>query len=341
MKNQNIIELNKEVEEFVIQAPVSRSTHTFKNKYTPLSFVHCADMHNVLSVWNRMVEYVNHYSDYISFIVHSGDYCGGSQKLYTDFYADGTKCVKPIYNCVGNHDCFSGEGKWALAPKSIAHSLLFNHADGWDVNFMDCPYSMSYYKDFPESNLRFIILDDYYNVDATRAWLKNLLSDALEKGLHVVTVQHERTGYINKRPELKYCSIDDYQNAWKEHERTRTESVFDQPGRLLFEDLIADFIAHGGNFVFNLCGHDHIDDFGYTDAGVLNLVVENGTTWDLLGDKRRVLDTRAMDCFNVVAIDVDLGIIKVIRVGACVDHYMRKKLAFCYDYINKRIISEV
>lgn len=42
----------------------------------------------------------------------------------------------------------------------------------------------------------------------------------------------------------------------------------------------------------------------------------------------------------VVGIDTDCGILKVVRIGADVDRYLRKKTAFCYDYINKKVISE-
>lgn len=341
----NIIDLNRDVEQFVIQAAQPRSEHTFKKFYgdkaKPLCFVHSADIHDVPEAWNRMVEYVNHYKDYISFTVHTGDYCGGSQKSYTDMYAQGEPCVHPIYNCPGNHDCFAGEFPWRINKKEVAHSLLFNHTDDWDVTFMDCEYSMSYYKDFPESNIRMIVLDDYYNIYETRSWLRALLADAKEKELAVFTAQHETMAYITNPLPVKYHTADDYYTVWRHSENMRTEEAFDQRFRLLFEDVIADFIKDGGHFVCNLAGHDHIDSIGYTDAGILNVVVANGTNWDALGDMKRVKDTRSFDCFNVVAIDTDLGLLKIIRVGANVDHYMRRKTALCYDYKNKRVIADI
>ena len=345
LKEDSIILLNKDVEQFVIQATNTRSKiyfgEYFNDKFKPISFVHSADMHNVLSVWNRMVEYVNYYKDYISFILHTGDYCGGSQKLYTDFYKDGLKCVHPIYNCVGNHDCYDGNGKWELAPKKTTYNLLFNDISCWDVNFHNVENSMSYYKDFAESNLRLIVLDDYYDVDSARIWLKQLLDDANQKGIHVITAQHELTGYVTNTLGLKYNTLDDYIGYSKRYESQRTEYAFDQVNRLLFEDIIAEFISQGGKFICNLAGHEHVDWFGYTDKGVLNVCVANGTNWDLISDMKRVDGTKTMDCFNVVAVDVSLGLLKIIRVGASVDHYMRKKTAICYDYINKKVISEI
>ena len=338
--NDSIIEMNKDVEQYVIQATVPRSKNKFGEEYgdsfVPLAFAHMSDVHNVLDAWNRMTEYINYYSDYISFALHTGDYCGGSQKSYTDLYGKGIKCEKPIYNCVGNHDCFSGDGEWSRAEKQSAYSLLFNHTDGWDVTFMDCPYSMSYYKDFPESNVRLIVLDDYYHIEEARLWLKDVLDDAMKRGIHVITAQHEPTNYIVQNFGVKFNTLDDYIGQQKAGELARqTIPVFDRRGRLLFEDVIADFIERGGLYVCNLAGH-----FGLTERGVLNVVVANGTTWDKNGDTKRVMGTKSMDCFNIVAVDTDLGLLKIVRVGANVDHYLRKKIALCFDYINKKVIFD-
>ena len=64
LKNDNIIELNKDVEKFVLQAGRSRSSHNFKqlfeDKAVPLTFVHATDMHNVPDLWNRMGIDINH-----------------------------------------------------------------------------------------------------------------------------------------------------------------------------------------------------------------------------------------------------------------------------------------
>lgn len=335
----DIISLNKDIEQYVIQASRSRSSKQFGDKTVPLTFVHTSDIHAVQSVWDRMAEFINHYSDNISFALHTGDYCGGSQKKYIDMYL-GTPCKRTVYNCVGNHDCVTGEGGWQLADKASVHNLLFNHTDGWDVSFMDCPYSMSYYKDFNESNLRLIVLDDYYDTWQTRVWLRKLLNDALEKGIHVITAQHEPTDYVGNTYNTAFHTLDDYNSVFKEYERKRINFDFDHRGRVLYEDIIAEFIQNGGNFVCNLAGHDHVDEFGLTAAGVLNVVVQNATTWDALGDTSRVIGTRSEDCFNVVSVDTALGLLKLVRVGANVDHYLRSRTALTFDYINKKVICE-
>lgn len=106
-------------------------------------------------------------------------------------------------------------------------------------------------------------------------------------------------------------------------------------------DHYADKIALGGQFVCNLAGHDHHDEFGPTERGVLNLVVQNGTTWDAISDTVRVEGERSEDCFNVVSVDTARSLLTVIRIGANTDKMGRVKRAFCFDYQNKKLISEV
>lgn len=323
-KTSDIVTLNKDVEQYVLNS-------------SGVTFVHSSDMHAVPNVWNRMVEYVNHYADKISFVLHTGDYCGGSQKVYYDMYAQ-SPCTRPIYNCVGNHDCYNGGERWELAEKNIAHDLLFNHTDDWNVVFFDCRYSMSYYVDIEE--IRLIVLDDYYDIWETRVWLRKLLRDALEKGLHVITSQHEATGYINDTYHSKFQTYRDLNGECRRYELERVRYDFDHRGRVLYEDVIGEFISLGGKYVVNLAGHDHADEFGLTDAGILNLIVENGTSWDGISDIQRIPGERSEDCFNVMSVDTEKGIFIVVRIGANTDRAGRVKNMMVFDYVNKRIVTE-
>jgi len=329
--NNSIIEQNRETEAFVIQAGATRSFF-FKDEFKPLTFVHLADMGNQrIEVWNRMVEYINYYKDYISFAIHTGDYCGSSQLDYTDYYNDGTPCERPILNCVGNHDReenndWANKGHSTWAPQSAAHALLFNRTENWDVNFMPGETPTAYYKDFPESNIRLIVLDLYYEQEAQKPWLASLLAEAKEKGMHVITAMHETTDTLPHRLETTF---DTY---------SKFEERFGVWPKSIFEDIIADFIDAGGQFVCNFAGHRHNDYIGYTARGVLNVAIECAGPWYLWTDARRIRGTRTDDCFNVVGIDTNLGLLKLIRIGNNCDCYMRRKTALCYDYINKKMI---
>ena len=330
----NIIELNRDVEPYVIQASATRTKffreyapEKVQDQFEPLGFVHFADVHNVLDLWNRIVEYINHYSDYVTFALHTGDYCGNSQAAYTDFYNQGIPCVRPILNCVGNHDTVETKFSKELQPKEITHSMLFNKTDGWDVTYLDCPHSMTYYKDFPKSNLRLIVLDMYYDVPLQKEWLRKTLAEAKELGLHVITAAHELSDNIVKTFDVTFHTANDY------------VGLLGNEARPFFEPEIAEFIQNGGTHICHLLGHHHHDLFGLTQAGVLNVGVPCATNWPFWCDGKRIKGTRTYDCFNYVAIDPNLGHLKLVRIGDNLDHYLRLKRSLCFDYINHRVIS--
>ena len=320
----SIIELNKDVEQYLFNT-------------SGITFAHFSDIHARKDLWDRIVEYINHYEDCISFALHTGDYCGGSQKQYADMY-EGKKCLCTIYNCVGNHDCYSGEGDWILCEKETVHKLLFNHTEDWNVTFFDCDHSMSYYKDF--GNLRMVVLDDYYDTWQTRGWLRGVLKEAYDLGLHVITAQHEPTSYLKNTYGSLFHTIDDYNSKFRNYELNRTAYDFDHRGRVLYEDVIAEFIEYGGHYVCNLAGHDHVDEFGLTDRGVLNIAIQNATSWDALGDTDRIAGEKSEDCFNVMSVDTEKGQFAIIRVGANTDRHGRVKNRMVFDYVNKRILEE-
>ena len=326
----NIIELNRDMEPYIIQGSATRTEFfkkKFDDKFKVLQFVHFSDVHAVLDLWNRAVEYINHYSNYIDFAIHTGDYCGGNQAIYSDFYNYGTQCERPIYNCVGNHDTYITK-EWIKNTKESVHKLLFAPMTGesGNINFFDCEYSMTYYKDFPEANVRLIVLDLYYDIEIQCEWLKDILSEAREKGLCVITAMHEPTGEVHDTFNVSFYTKNDYPTLVGIHEQKA------------FEPIIADFIANGGQYICNLAGHEHHDLFGLTDAGILNTIVPSATNWDGWCDGKRIKGTRTYDCFNVVSIDANLGLLKIARIGNNIDHYFRSQRSLCFDYINKKVI---
>ncbi len=326
----NVIELNRDMEPYIIQGSATRPVpfkSKFGDRFKPLQFVHFSDIHAVLDLWNRMVEYVNYYRNYIDFVIHTGDYCGNNQALYADFYNYGTQCDRPIYNCVGNHDTIITR-KWVKNTKESTHKLLFApmNDDSSNVNFLECDYSMTYYKDFPDSNIRLIVLDLYYDIELQCEWLKETLEDAKGKGMCVITAMHEPSGEIKDTFGVTFHTKNDYPSLVGIHKQ--------QP----FEPIIADFISQGGCHICNLVGHEHHDMFGLTDAGILNIVVQSATNWNGWCDGKRIRGTRTYDCFNVVSIDANLGLLKIARIGNNTDHFFRSQRALCYDYINKKII---
>lgn len=331
-EKKSIIDLNRDVESFVIQASASRTQFfksKFDDKYSVLQFLHFSDVHMRLDCWDRVIEYLNYYKDYISFALHTGDYCEDSQERYNDLYRDGIKAERVVYNCIGNHDTNSVDRETrvrTITTKDKPYSLLFNHMDGWDVNFFDVEYPMSYYKDFPESNIRMIVLDCYYDIEEQKKQLAKILEDAREKGLYVITAMHELTCAIEESFGVTFNTINDY------------NSLVGKPGRRAYEQIIVDFVNAGGVHICHFAGHDHHDGFGLTESGILNSIVPCATTWSGWCDGKRIEGTKTQDCFNIVSIDPNLKLLKLIRVGDNSDHYLREKRLLCFDFANRKVI---
>jgi len=334
----DILLMNRDVEHLMIQAGAKRCRGLeYDDKYDVLQFVHFSDVHRELMNWNRIVRYINHYSEYLSFALHTGDYVGHNLDAYIDLYGKGDLCEKTIYNCVGNHDTYASD--MSFSDKSAVKKLLFSNTDGWDVQFCSCEESMTYYKDFPGANVRMIVLDVYYSIEEQQKWLKKVLDDALEKGLHVITAAHEPTGYIEDSFNSNFYPIDDYNGYDKKNIPGFAEPEYDYFERPLFEKVIADFVDNGGIHICHLAGHYHVDIFGTSKLGLVNSVVPNTRLTDGWCDGKRIEGTRTQDCFNVVSIDANLGLFKIVRVGNNIDHYLRSRKALCFDYINKKVIS--
>ena len=54
---------------------------TFHDEFTLLQFWQFSDVHAWLDMWNRILEYINYYKEYLSFGFHTGDYCGNNQQV--------------------------------------------------------------------------------------------------------------------------------------------------------------------------------------------------------------------------------------------------------------------
>lgn len=316
----SILTANADMEQYIIQASAYR-TPFLGVGYEPLQFVHFSDLHAMLELWNRIMEFINHYSDYIAFGLHTGDYCCQSQEQFRDCYAEGIPCVRPVLNCVGNHDTI--DQKRNLQSKHSTWEKLFNHTDDWNVEFMALPNPTSYHRDFPQSNIRLIVLDLYYDTELQRPILQQLLEDARERGLCVITAMHEHPSTFGERLDIPFQTITPY--------RAEAPDIFDE--------IIAEFKEKGGVHICNLCGHHHTDWFGYTKRGTLSIAVESAADYAGWCDAKRIRGTRTYDSFNLVCVDTNLGLLKLVRIGNQTDYYLRSKKTLCYDYLNKKVIS--
>lgn len=318
----SILALNQDMEPYVLQSSARRTRLLADTDTKILQFIHFSDIHAVRELWDRIVEYANAH-DSLSFLLHTGDYCADSQAEHLDLYEVGLPCRLPILNCIGNHDTVDADR--VNHGKHTAWEKTFTHTENWDVVFCDLPDSMTYYRDFSVSHVRLIVLDQYFDLDAQCVWLRRILQDAREKGLHVLTAMHQPSGHITEKIDTAF----------------HTPTDFEPDPETPFDAILGEFIRSGGIHICNLAGHTHSDRFGFTQNGVLNVVVECACDWAGWCDSLRPRGSRAYDCFNVTSIDTDLSLLKLVRIGDQVDYALRTKRALCWDYRNRKLISSL
>ncbi len=323
-----IVKLNKDKEAFVINATKSRSNR-FTNPYTPLEFVHFSDIHAQQNEWKRIVDYIDHYDSYIQFALHTGDICGNSLAGAGGLYAIAKPKRVPILNTVGNHDTYLDDETMSTegVTQEEIKAVVLEDIDGWEVQFGTEENAMYYYKDFADSNIRLIVLNDQNFTDAQATWLTEVLNGALTDGRAVITASHTMTARITSDLSCGFVPVENY----------ATVVVFPTQA---FEAQLTAFQEAGGIHICHLCGHTHYDHIGYTDAGILNITVECATHYDAHTETVRKKGTKTFDCLNVVTVDTNTNRLKVIRIGNDTCASMKKKTAFCYDYVEKSMISE-
>ena len=123
-------------------------------------------------------------------------------------------------------------------------------------------------------------------------------------------------------------------NTWVSYQKGETNNI---------GNILQRFIDSGGKFVVWLCGHFHTYHMFYPKRypSVLNLVVgqagnSRGGSWAY----RPTSDPTLRTLTNYVSIDPIDGLIKFIRLGITTNRRLRKVNYLCYDYINKKVISE-
>lgn len=324
MNFKSIDDYNSDKETINIQASYGRNKHA-NDPYSVLKFLHFTDIHGDQLAWNRIIEYANkHKSDYIDFLIHTGDYTPSYQSDYVPLYEKGLQPELPFYNVIGNHDVYTD--KENMSNKENTYEMFFENMSNLDVTFMQGDYSMTYYKDFVSSNVRLVVIDNYYDLEAQATWLTDVLMDAKNKGYHVITAMHQLSHRITQKLDTGFQTKFPFEDYGGNHSTT------------IFDTIIGEFINDGGIHVCNLVGHEHSDMIGYTSSGVLNISVEGAAANSQWCDGNRVIMTKTFDSFNNVFINANIGYFTLVRIGNNVDPYGRQRNVLTYDYINKEIV---
>lgn len=316
-----------------------------------LTLLHFSDLHGSDENLQRIVEFKNAYSEYIDDAIHAGD----AVICYWDDPNpfEQVSGAEDILICIGNHDCWKGHLVWAQtnhpydATAEDAYSKFYrDKTKEWNITAPegtgqpDSPYygACYYYKDYPESRIRMIVLDCMHYDEAQDRWFAEVLNEARVKDYQVAGVEHfpPQSGLT-----LIPC-------GFTSSGRGDLHPVPD-PGESQMERMpdrcfaTADrFIDDGGTFICWLSGHTHSDFIGTVPGHgrQVQVIVEKAGEMDTYMREDRTKGTRNQDAFNLLTINPALNIFTVQRIGSVRNERMQSKKLLVYDYVSHSVLIQ-
>lgn len=311
-----------------------------------LVLLHVSDFHEDQSNMVRLKEFYSYYSDYIDDVIHTGDLFGTDISVELPASFD-----KTWLNVIGNHDAtIYTESGYMIQSSIQSYNKIFAPViNNWHVSQ---PLNAAvagkcyYYKDYPEYKIRLIVLDDYKqgeNVNnhwnrEQKEWFQSTLDEVLDEtkkefGYHVVVATHYPAFLMAKQPDNPFDSLDfGPEQCGKCDDEIPT--------------IIKEFKNKGGMFVCYISGHLHsdlfgvgIDGSGYENQLCVSVACASVPAAQRFCDMYRVKGNKSQDCFNLLGIDTISKTIKIIRIGADCDRYLRRKNTLCWDYENNLLVA--
>ena len=140
---------------------------------------------------------------------------------------------------------------------------------------------------------------------------------------------------------------------WKGTKNYAAENRFSMRGRGTNEskannnvgEIIKAWMENGGKFIAWVAGHRHADSFWYPTKypEILSVALDQAGWLRGGGTSSRYVSIVSESyrlCANFYSIDTENGLFKIVRVGQNMDKLMNVINYLCYDYINKKVISE-
>ena len=319
----------------------ARNNLVFKSDFSCFFF---SDAHGSANNINRIVTLAKAWSEYVDCIINGGDTIfnnsGESITWYQNIVNTAGQDGVEILTAIGNHDAYTPTGSDGPlnSYNKYIKPTIDNVPDIVQPANAETVGKCYYYKDYNEK-VRVIVLDAYspnaYWDSDEEAWLVSVLADAKTNNLAVLCVTHVPPSEENfTRIPCTFSSV------------LSVERWVISPGAL---SAVQDFIDAGGIFSGWLCGHTHYDVFGYpTGKQGQHMFVTMSARYDYGPDgfddgfdtPRSGDDTKIdYDSFNLVAVDTENSLFKVLRIGVNLDFKMHTKNVLVYDYANREVIS--
>lgn len=294
----------------------------------PLTLLHFTDIHGDGANLQRIVEILDKYE--IDDAIHTGDIVANHYDDSVNFWENCDGAEK-ILNVVGNHDVRTSDGQGTfvedvenITTESVVYDKFFApYIENWNLTD-SAAGKCYYYKDYTDhsATIRLIVLDIMHKTNEQITWFEAALADATENGYHVIVAKHcfnggeipvecAFTGLTRTSERSRY-----YESKW-----TYKDSIDCQP-------IVQKYIDMGLNFVCYLAGHSHYDCIAVNPSYPKQVIVvaasANGNGTILHSDYYREVGARSQDLFNIVTIEPYNKRIKMFRIGADRDIYLRK-----------------
>ena len=303
-----------------------------------LNLIHFSDIHGGTAYIQRILDFYNVYGDLIHDIIHTGD---GVTNHFEDADPFATVGGDTILNIVGNHEYWKTGSTWPhpydATQAEVYEKFIAPYISNWSGVVPAGTNKNYYYKDYSTAKIRMIILDSI-NYDSTQAtWFAGILSDAITNNLKVICVTHYP-------PQPGITPIDC--NFTTSETLPGPQSDPAEGAQIEFMPTAAyqavdNFIDGGGDFVCWLCGHMHKDAIGKVTGFTEQLLVfvstgNPGFNADVVA---RNTGTKLADLFNIFSFDGVANTIKIIRVGADYDKFLRHRGTITINYKTQTIVN--
>lgn len=311
--------------------PLNDSSWGYLSKPPVLTLMHVSDYHGD----GDELEYI--YNKWSSVLALADDYiCTGDmvEDRFNDPFVYYPTTDNPMARAtmltIGNHDALAaGSGyDWTdLATQAQEYNKFFAPT----INYWGVIHSGTntyYYKDYNNSGIRLIVLNDMLQGADMLAQLYWLETTALNTNYSVIIAKH----YMPPTPTKINCTFTSIDNTSNGH------------GETGIADRVQQFINNGGKFICYLCGHSHYDYVAYLSQYPAQLIITMDATGrracNQWSDVQRYDDEISRDLFNMIQFDTSCSTIKITRCGANYDRYLRHKNTLSINYQTKQIYSE-
>ena len=331
--NNDIVQLNANLIDSIVNLKrPPRVGYTTQGEV--LSLLHFSDIHiDRPFELRRIIQIGNSFEDYIDDILSTGDIQNrGWESGIADF--TDTDGAEKILQAIGNHDAYASD-KWTFTTAiNVYNRFIAPFVSNWGVTQPSGAATNGYnywYKDYTSQKVRLIAIDCIYWDATQKTWLEGILANTPSE-YSIVCASHYRP-----RMNDILCNMDDliYQPSTM-NEYTSDEAV----------NAVQAYINNGGKFICWLCGHEHKDYVGLTSvSNTSQLIVgvacaSQNEARARYGVIARLEGEKSQDLFNIIGFDTYNKFIRILRVGADSDTFMRSKKTLCINYETHDIIAQ-